>query len=59
MGPSFEGQRSKLNGSQLDVSDLVAEEIVLIPIPWGYRSCGLDLARFVCATTSLIPSNRP
>lgn len=57
--PSFAGQRSNLKGSQLDVSDLVAEELVLIPTPGVYRNCGLDLARFVCAAASLIPWNRP
>jgi len=44
IGSSFAGQRSNLNSSQLDVSDLVAEEFVLIPIRWVYRNCGLDLA---------------
>jgi len=57
--PSFAGQRSNLNGSHLDVPDIVAEELVLIPIPWVYRNCGLDLAPFVCAAASLIPRNRP
>lgn len=55
VGPSFADKRSNLKGSQLDVYDLVAEEFVLITIPWGFSNCGLDLARFVYAAASLIP----